>query len=42
MNCMINDLLDYSRIGSTETEFEYLESEKIVETVLRNLEPLNQ
>lgn len=40
MNCMINDLLDYSRIGSTETEFEYLESEKIVETVLRNLEPL--
>ena len=40
MNNMINDLLDYSRIGSTEIEFEYLEAEKIVETVLTNLEPL--
>ena len=40
MNNMINDLLDYSRIGSTEIEFEYLESEKIVETVLDNLEQL--
>ena len=41
MNNMINDLLDYSRIGSTEIEFEYLESEKIVETVLKNLETTN-
>ena len=40
MNNMINDLLNYSRIGSTEIEFEYLESEKIVETVLNNLEKL--
>ncbi len=40
MDNMINDLLDYSRIGSNEIEFEYLESEKIVETVLTNLEPL--
>ncbi|MGB9200752.1 sensor histidine kinase, partial [Methanobacterium sp.] len=32
MDNMINDLLDYSRIGSNEIEFEYLESEKIVET----------
>ena len=40
MNNMINDLLDYSRIGSNEIKFEYLESEKIVETVLTNLEPL--
>jgi two-component system, chemotaxis family, sensor kinase Cph1 len=40
MNNMINDLLDYSRIGSTDIKFEYLESEKILETVLTNLEPL--
>ena len=29
MNDMINDLLEYSRIGSSERKFEYLESEKI-------------
>ena len=40
MNNMINDLLEYSRIGTNEMEFEYLESEKILETVLTNLEPL--
>ncbi len=40
MNNMINDLLEYSRIGTKEMEFEYLESEKILETVLTNLEPL--
>jgi two-component system, chemotaxis family, sensor kinase Cph1 len=40
MNTMINDLLEYSRIGSNEIKFQYLESEKILETVLTNLEPL--
>jgi len=40
MNSMINDLLEYSRIGSTEIEFEYLESEKILKIALRNLESL--
>ncbi len=39
MDMMINDLLDYSRIGNTEIEFEYLEAEKILETVLINLKP---
>ena len=37
MDMMINDLLDYSRIGNQEREFEYLQSEKILETVLINL-----
>ncbi len=39
MDSMINDLLEYSRIGSTEREYEYLQSEKILETVLINLKP---
>ena len=37
MDMMINDLLEYSRIGSTKREYEYLQSEKILETVLTNL-----
>jgi chemotaxis family two-component system sensor kinase Cph1 len=37
MDMMINDLLEYSRIGSTERKFEYVQSEKILETVLINL-----
>nr|WP_052374175.1 ATP-binding protein [Methanobacterium sp. SMA-27] len=40
MNIMINDLLEYSRIGSTERKFEYLQSDKILETVQQNLKPL--
>jgi len=40
MDLMINDLLEYSRIGSKEREFNYLQSEKILETVLMNLKPL--
>ncbi len=39
MDIMINDLLEYSRIGSQEREFEYVHSEKILETVLLNLKP---
>jgi chemotaxis family two-component system sensor kinase Cph1 len=39
MDMMINDLLEYSRIGSTERKFEYVQSEKILETVLINLKP---
>jgi chemotaxis family two-component system sensor kinase Cph1 len=37
MDMMINDLLDYSKIGNQEREFEYLQSEKLLETVLMNL-----
>ena len=37
MDKMINDLLEYSRIGNQEREFEYLQSEKLLETVLMNL-----
>ena len=37
MDKMINDLLDYSRIGNQEREFEYLQSEKLLKTVLINL-----
>jgi chemotaxis family two-component system sensor kinase Cph1 len=40
LNLMINDLLEYSRIGSNEIEFEYLQGEKILEIVLIELEPL--
>ena len=40
MNIMINDLLEYSRIGSTERKFEYLPGDKILETVQQNLKPL--
>jgi PAS domain S-box-containing protein len=39
MDMMINDLLEYSKIGSTEREYEYLQSDKILETVLKNLKP---
>jgi len=37
MDLMINDLLEYSRIGSTEKEFKYCQSEEILETVIINL-----
>ena len=37
MNNMINDLLEYSRVGNKERKFEYLQSEKILETALINL-----
>ncbi|ADZ09998.1 PAS/PAC sensor signal transduction histidine kinase [Methanobacterium lacus] len=37
MDNMINDLLEYSRIGNQEREFEYLQSEKLLDTVLMNL-----
>ena len=37
LDMMINDLLEYSRVGSKEREFQYIYSEKIVETVLTNL-----
>ena len=37
MDMMINDLLEYSRIGNQEREFEYLRSEKLLKTVLINL-----
>jgi two-component system, chemotaxis family, sensor kinase Cph1 len=37
LDIMINDLLEYSRIGNKEREFEYLQGEKILETVLTNL-----
>ena len=37
MNDMINDLLEYSRIGNKERKFEYLQSEKILETAMINL-----
>jgi two-component system, chemotaxis family, sensor kinase Cph1 len=40
LDAMINDLLEYSRIGSQERKFEYLQSEKILETVLINLKQL--
>ncbi len=39
MDMMINDLLEYSKIGSTERKYEYLQSEKILEKVLKNLKP---
>jgi PAS domain S-box-containing protein len=39
MDMMINDLLEYSKIGSSEKEYEYLQCEKILETVLINLKP---
>jgi PAS domain S-box-containing protein len=40
MDVMINDLLEYSRIGSQERKFEYLLAEDIVDTVLTNLKTL--
>ncbi|MDP1553358.1 MAG: PAS domain S-box protein [Methanobacteriaceae archaeon] len=40
MDMAINDILEYSRIGSQKREFNYLKSEKILEIVLINLKPL--
>ena len=40
MNTMINDLLEYSRVGSKERKFEYLLAEDVVDTVLTNLKTL--
>ena len=37
MDKMINDLLEYSRIGNTEKEFKYYQSEKLLETAILNL-----
>jgi light-regulated signal transduction histidine kinase (bacteriophytochrome) len=39
MDMMINDLLEYPRVESKEIEFNYLNSEKIVEQALTNLKP---
>jgi two-component system, chemotaxis family, sensor kinase Cph1 len=40
MDMMINDLLEYSRIGSREREFTYLKCEEILKMVLTNLKTL--
>jgi len=40
LDMMINDLLDYSRIGNEYEKFECLNIEKILETVLNSLKPL--
>jgi len=40
LDMMISDLLDYSRIGKESEEFECLNSEEILETVLNSLKPL--
>ena len=40
MDMMINDILEYSRIGSTEKEFKSLHTEKIIKQVLHNLKTL--
>jgi PAS domain S-box-containing protein len=40
MDEMINDLLEYSRVSSKERKFEYIQSERIVEQVLKNLRSL--
>ncbi len=40
LDMMINDLLEFSEIGTKERELKYLHSEKIVEQVLTNLETL--
>lgn len=37
MDNMINDLLEYSRIGNQERKFKYLHSEKLLNIVLMNL-----
>jgi PAS domain S-box-containing protein len=42
LDLLINDLLEFSRIGSQERELNYLNSEKILELVLINLKPLIQ
>jgi two-component system, chemotaxis family, sensor kinase Cph1 len=38
LDIMINDLLEFSEIGTKERELEYLHSDKIVQQVLTNLE----
>jgi PAS domain S-box-containing protein len=40
MDEMINDLLEYSRVSSKERKFEYIQSERVVEQVLKNLRSL--
>ena len=40
MNDMIDDLLEYSRIGSKERKFEYIKSEEILKIVLIHLKSL--
>ena len=42
LDLLINDLLEFSQIGSLERELKYLDSEKIVELILINLKPLIQ
>ncbi len=42
LDLLINDLLEFSQIGSLERELKYLDSERIVELVLINLKPLIQ
>ena len=37
LDMMLSDLLEFSKIGTQESEFKYLHSEKIVEQVLDNL-----
>ena len=40
LDMMINDLLEFSEIGTKERELKYLRSDKIVEQVLTNIETL--
>jgi two-component system, chemotaxis family, sensor kinase Cph1 len=40
MDAMINDLLEYSKIGNQERDFNYINCEKILEIVLMNLKTL--
>lgn len=40
LDMMINDLLEYSRIGSSDEKFECVEMEQIFKTVLNDLKPL--
>ena len=40
LDMMINDLLEFSEIGTKERELIYLQSDKIVEQVLTNIETL--
>ena len=40
LDMMINDLLEYSRVGSKEREFEYIHTEKVVNKVIKNLKKI--
>ncbi len=40
MDAMINDLLEYSRVGNQERDFDFINCEKILELVLINLKTL--